>query len=93
MRSKAVARGDQWDLSFEVFQTFWDQPCFYCGAELRTAHLDRIDPRGAYTCGNVVSCCPACNRGKGDQDQAEFLARCRAVAKANPKAIWSMTID
>jgi len=79
-RSKAKFRGDSWLLTYEEFFQFWGKPCYYCGDPFDVVRLDRIDPTGAYELGNVVSCCWACNRGKGAGTQAEFLARCRAVA-------------
>lgn len=57
-----------------------DQHCFYCGDRLargpynykpkkgahysRAVYLDRVDPFGHYTCGNVVSACGQCNLSK-----------------------------
>lgn len=34
--------------------------------------VDRIDSRGGYTVGNVVSCCTRCNRAKNDMTVEEF---------------------
>ncbi len=77
---KAKFAGDLWTLSFEDFMTFWGQPCHYCGEALEGVHLDRVNPAGGYCAGNVVPCCWACNRGKGDASQEDFLERCRRVA-------------
>lgn len=80
LRSKAQTyRRLTWTLTYEEFLTFWQRPCHYCGVEIKTVGLDRVESSQGYEMDNLVSCCGDCNRGKSDQTQAEFLARCRRV--------------
>jgi len=62
------------------FASFWQKSCWYCGAEIKTVSLDRIDNSCGYVLGNVVSCCLADYRAKSSSSQEEYLARCAKVA-------------
>ena len=65
VRAQARYRGDHWALTFEEFMRFWQMSCHYCGETPTGVRLDRVDPTQGYEVSNVVSCCWACNRGKG----------------------------
>jgi 5-methylcytosine-specific restriction endonuclease McrA len=55
-------------------------PCYYCG-EIRLATIDHILPLargGKHRIGNIQICCRACNSGKKDRTDAEFVAFRRA---------------
>jgi hypothetical protein len=80
LRSQAKARDWTWALTYEEFLTFWQQPCSYCGVAIATVGLDRVDSSRGYELKNLIPCCGDCNRGKSDQTEAEFIARCRRVA-------------
>jgi len=77
----AKARDLQWDLTFEQFMMFWRKPCFYCGSEIETIGLDRIDNKKGYVLDNVVSCCLWCNNWKGIMSQDDFLSHCHKIVK------------
>lgn len=78
-RSQVHFRGGSWSLSYEEAMKFWNQPCYYCGDPIEGLRLDQINPQEGYKVGNVVSCCWACNRGKGNDTQEGFIARCHRV--------------
>ncbi len=80
-KSGARIRGFEWDLTFEQFIIFWRKPCFYCGSEIETIGLDRIDSKKGYTLDNIVSCCPCCNNWKGSMSQEDFLSHCFKIVK------------
>lgn len=66
-------------LSYEEFLTFWNQPCFYCGSEIATVGIDRVDSKKHYTIENCVPCCTICNRMKSDMTQDAFLAHLERI--------------
>lgn len=57
--------GREWNLSFKQFITFWQKDCYYCGAQIKTIGLDRMDYHKGYIINNVCSCCKNCNFLKG----------------------------
>jgi len=61
------------ELTFEQFMTFWQKPCNWCGTQIETIGLDRIDSSRGYTIDNVKSCCWFCNRAKGNLTEQEFI--------------------
>jgi hypothetical protein len=80
-RVNALKRGLVFELSFEDFLKFWQQPCHYCGDSIETIGLDRVDNTKGYSPDNVVSCCTRCNRMKLKEAYADFIDRCIKVAK------------
>ena len=76
----ARKRGLEFRFTFKEFMKWWKTPCFYCGGEIRTIGLDRIDNGKGYVEGNVAPCCKVCNRMKGTMDEKEFLQQCRKIA-------------
>jgi hypothetical protein len=87
-RLRAKARGQTFVLTQDNFAALTQGPCFYCGAppSCETTWMkgcngtyvyntiDRVNSGQGYTLENCVSCCLACNVGKMDSSQAEFLA-------------------
>ena len=71
-KSGAKQRGIEFHLTMEQFESFWQKPCEYCGAEIETIGLDRLDSDGHYTMNNVVSCCWSCNKEKGKKTLEEW---------------------
>lgn len=61
-----------WKLTYEEFLTFWQKPCNYCGAEIKTCSLDRVNASLGYSIENVVPCCHDCNQFKMDQTLEQF---------------------
>ena len=71
-KGNAKQRGIEFHLTEEQFESFWQKPCEYCGAEIETIGLDRLDSDGHYTIDNVVSCCWSCNKSKGRKTLEEW---------------------
>ena len=67
------------DLTLEEFQRFWKVPCNYCGGEIKTIGLDRMDSGIGYCLSNVVSCCIVCNKMKSEKNREEFLGLCKRI--------------
>lgn len=76
----AKHRGIAFELSFDQFMSFWQKDCYYCGREIETIGIDRIDNSLGYSLGNVVSCCGPCNYAKQELSVASFVAMCCRVA-------------
>jgi hypothetical protein len=80
----AKAVGREFSLTYEWCRDAFQKPCFYCsspplfGYRGRTKAavngLDRVDTRGGYTEGNVVTCCRFCNFAKGPRSRESFEA-------------------
>jgi len=55
-------------------------PCTYCGFyEPGKIGLDRVDPIGAHTLGNVVSCCETCNVAKNNLTLKQFVTHIERI--------------
>lgn len=77
--SSAKSRGFQWLLSLEEFLSFWKKPCTYCGTEITTIGLDRVDPKLPYELSNVEPCCFQCNRFKSDMTSDDFRSHIKKI--------------
>ena len=84
-KCKARDRRISFELSFEEFIQFWKKPCEYCGDEIKTIGLDRIDSKIGYAISNVVPCCARCNRSKLAGTREDFISMCRRVAILHPE--------
>jgi uncharacterized protein with PIN domain len=80
-RDSARKRMHGFELTLEQFITFWQKPCSYCGEEIKTIGLDRVDNSKGYVMGNVVSCCTPCNRAKWTRSVSDFVDMCRRVVR------------
>ena len=76
---EAKKRGIAFELTCEEFSEFWQKPCSYCGAEIKTAGLDRVNNNFGYLYDNVVSCCWTCNYMKRTTGKMEFIEHCRKI--------------
>jgi len=77
-KSCAKKRGIEFNLSFEDFMEYWQQPCSYCGDEIKTIGIDRFYNNKGYTKDNILSCCAFCNRAKHactPQEWTEWIQR------------------
>ena len=79
MISDAKRWKHDWSLTYEEFLAFWQKPCNYCGAEIKTCSLDRVDASLGYSVDNVVPCCHDCNQFKMDQAVEDFKAQIAAL--------------
>ena len=73
-RRRAKELGVAFELSYDEFYLFWQRPCSYCGSEIRTVGLDRMNNLKGYELSNITSCCPTCNYMKKRMGRDEFLA-------------------
>jgi deoxycytidylate deaminase len=62
---------------------FWQQPCIYCGKQITTAGIDRIDNNVGYTIDNCVACCRVCNWMKMQMDVDEWFDHMFTILKKN----------
>lgn len=60
----ADIRGLPFELTGPDFWSFWQKSCTYCGSDIDTIGLDRIDATRGYTTDNVTPCCSRCNEMK-----------------------------
>jgi hypothetical protein len=91
IRGGAVKRKLAYSLSRDEFMSFWKKPCVYCGDDIETVGLDRIDNLQGYIVGNVVACCATCNRMKSDMSMDEFLERCGRISARATTSSASLT--
>lgn len=80
-KSNAKTKNRPFNLTFDEFMTFWQQPCFYCGSHIETIGLDRIKNEIGYELHNVVSCCEVCNSMKSSLSQQQFLDYCTKISE------------
>lgn len=76
----AEKRNISWDLTYKEFISFWKEPCKYCGGEIETIGLDRVNSQKGYTIENLVSCCTECNRMKGKVPFLEWVSKVQEIA-------------
>jgi hypothetical protein len=75
----AKSRNILFFLSFEEYMQYWQKPCEYCGADIATIGLDRVDNTGNYEMGNIVPCCVLCNRMKANRPLEVFIGQCKKI--------------
>lgn len=73
-RSNAAAKGLEFLLSREVFDTLIKEDCRYCGCSDLIMTLDRMDNGVGYTVDNVVPACIRCNLLKADMPREAWDA-------------------
>lgn len=72
-KKNAATRKLEFNLSFDEFVSFWKTPCGYCGSEIDTIGLDRLDNLKGYDVDNVIPCCKICNFMKCKLTKEEFI--------------------
>ena len=72
-KRSAEQRKINWLLTEDEFESFWKKPCSYCGDEIETIGIDRIDSKKSYEINNCKPCCTDCNKMKLDLSEDEFL--------------------
>ncbi len=80
-REKACARNIGFDLSFDEFQSFWKKPCSYCGSNIETIGIDRIDNNKGYNLDNCTACCSLCNKMKIHYDKSFWFEHMKKILK------------
>jgi hypothetical protein len=76
----AKKRDFVFELTFEEFMSFCNEPCWYCGCKISTIGLDRVDNQIGYLVSNIISCCRYCNWMKRDTDYKVFISHCKLIA-------------
>ena len=69
----AEKRGIKWLLTEGEFKSFWKKSCSYCGDDIETVGIDRVDSQKPYEISNCKPCCTDCNKMKLDLSEDEFL--------------------
>ena len=82
-RTSAKKKGQEFKLEMTDVMKLWQQPCHYCGAEIETIGIDRVDNSGGYTIGNVVPCCSKCNYMKNSTSVNDFLEHVKKIFEFN----------
>lgn len=80
-KHSASLRGIEFNITFDEFCSFSGSSCYYCGEMLDCIRLDRVDNNIGYSIENVVPCCKTCNYMKKAQSKADFIGRCKMIAK------------
>lgn len=78
-KNGAKLRNIEWDLSKEEFETLWQKPCTYCGSEISTIGIDRLDSKQGYKIDNITPCCYQCNIIKMDYSKDEFINKIKQI--------------
>lgn len=76
----AKNRGLQFDIDIDFINDMWNKPCTYCGSEIDSIGLDRIDNSKGYTKENLCSCCFNCNQMKSTKDKNEWISHILKIA-------------
>ena len=77
----AKARDIEWLLNDEEFNLFWQKPCTYCGCEIETVGIDRLESDKGYFFENCVSCCSTCNKMKMELSKDDFINKIKEIIK------------
>ena len=80
---KAKKRGLDFKIDFKEFQKLWQKKCGYCGSNIETVGIDRIDNNKGYIKGNIKSCCWMCNNMKNTYTEKEFMKQCKKICDFN----------
>lgn len=75
----AKKRNIEWLLTEDDFKFFWGVPCNYCGDEIETIGIDRIDNEKPYILENCTSCCSTCNKMKLDLTHEKFINKIKQI--------------
>jgi hypothetical protein len=75
----AKKRSLEFSLTFDQFMQFWQKPCDYCGDNIETIGLDRIDSTKGYEVTNVIPCCYDCNTMKMARSKESFFAKIKQI--------------
>lgn len=78
-KRQANRRKIKWELTYDDFMTFWQKPCSYCGKEIETIGLDRINSRKCYRIDNICACCGWCNTMKLNHTTDELVTQCKRI--------------
>ena len=75
----AARRNLAFELTEKQFISFWQKPCTYCGDEIETIGLDRVDPSLSYNVDNVIPCCGRCNEMKMADTKTDWINKMKKI--------------
>lgn len=78
-KRSAKKRGIEWLLSDDEFESFWGKACEYCGDEIDTIGIDRVDNNLCYEIDNCKSCCSVCNVMKSTLSENDFINKIKQI--------------
>lgn len=79
-KNGANCRGHEFKLTIEDFEKLWNKNCYYCGDLIDGIGIDRVDNNVGYLVGNVVPCCPVCNKMKLTLRSSDFTEQCIKIS-------------
>jgi hypothetical protein len=81
-KKNASTRNIYFGITLEEFSVFWNKQCEYCGNDIETIGIDRIDNGIGYILTNLTSCCKICN-----------FMKCNLTYDQFKKHIYNITTD
>lgn len=81
----AKSRDLPFEISLKDFMGFWQKPCTYCGSEIDTIGLDRIDSEKGYVLDNIIPCCFLCNYMKTNLSKEKWLQHINKIFEKSIK--------
>lgn len=82
-KQSAKQKDREFFLTKEDFKKMWNQPCAYCGGEIKGIGIDRVLNSEPYVLSNVVSCCYPCNLMKRMWSVKDFLSHISKIFNHN----------
>lgn len=82
-KSGAVKKKRVFALTIEQFNSFWKKKCHYCGFQIPSIGIDRMDSSIGYSMDNCVPCCTKCNLMKRHIPTDDFINHCKLIALNN----------
>jgi len=80
-KSGAKKRGIEYLLTIQDVTNLWQQPCRYCGDDIATVGIDRVDSSKAYSLDNVVPCCSRCNEMKMAETKEDWINQMKQILR------------
>ncbi len=80
-KQSAKKRKIDFSLTIEEFKQLWQIPCTYCGINIKTIGIDRVDSKKGYQVNNIISCCTDCNKIKNSKTLNNFIKHCKQCKK------------
>jgi hypothetical protein len=80
-KRNANKRKIEFNIDYQTFISFWRLPCYFCGSEIETIGIDRMNRCEGYQIKNIVSCCTRCSLTKRKMNGNEYIEHCKKVAE------------
>lgn len=70
----------EFKISYKMFlDKFWHTTCYYCGEDMESGGIDRVDSSVGYIEKNCVPCCAICNKIKNTLSVSDFLKKIKQI--------------